>query len=283
MSSAGTKRLRDEANVVEELKQQEQEKQEKQEKQNDEKAEKAEPWSLLSGLALRCSEDWMPEVLKPEADEAGVKGIDAWLMFLGRSIADARATIPAQAEIARAKLGSLRAALVAATLRCDEMRERIDDAEAAKTASLDRELCAVDETLTQMREMRAAAAPLCVALASFLPNSGAEQGKAPALSKAVADAQRLEHEFELFEDTLGELPTCVVEPPVVDFIAHDNVLEVGSVVAPRAATAEDFVDVEWTDISQIRYKLTSERLDQQTAEETELTLRAAAETARCEA
>jgi hypothetical protein len=251
---------------------------ESEEEQEKEKSLRPEPWKLVALLATHCSEGWIPKSLEPYAQSAGIMGVDAWLSSLGRSVADALTALPAHAETARANLRAVRASLVAATLRCDAVEKQLDDAEAVKIARLENELYAIDKVLTRVRETRALATQ---AVSALVPAIMSTRDSSPDsridMQELLADAERIATQYEDVESEVCQLPTCVLEPLCLDFVAADNVLDVGTVVAPRPATALDFVRTNKVNLC---YKLTNPQLEAQSDAEIEHTLRTAAAASR---
>jgi len=184
--------------------------------------------SIRAALALRA--DATPSFWLHPATRAGVSGADAFLVHLGRSIASALQSLSEAAEGARAQLNSTRSSLLAAVnARCDVLGVNIDAAEAAKAASLERELVAVDAALDSWRAESAAVREA----ASSLSDADLEM-QHDMLSCRLTDA----------ETQLHTLKTAIVEPPVVGFSAKQpallsSIASFGRVLAPLAVSASD--------------------------------------------
>ena len=167
-----------------------------------------------------------PRFWHHDATAAGVAGAEAFLVHLGRSIAAALASTAESAEAARAQLQNSRAALhFAIDERCDALGARIDSTESAKSASLERELVAVDAALERWRAEAGAVGDA----ASSMSDTELEACHA-ALSSRLYD----------LEVQLQALPTSVVEPPVVGLFADlPSLLRFGQVCAPFAIAAAE--------------------------------------------
>ena len=180
-------------------------------------------------LAIRV-EPAAPHFWRHVASSHGVSGADAFLVYLGRSIAASLQAVTESAETARAQLCESRAALLAAIdARCDELGASIKSSEARKVASLERELVAVDAALERWRV-----------------ESGAVREAVATLSDADLEDQHASLSFLLdnTEAKLQTLPTAVVEPPLVGLLADapallSSIAGFGRVIAPLPVTASD--------------------------------------------
>ena len=186
--------------------------------------------SALASRVSTCHE--IPEFWRQAAASAGVSGTDDFLVHLGRSITRAMLSVGESAEAARVELGEIRrAAHAAIDARFDELAASIAVAEASKSATLERELVAVDIALERLR---AESGALREAVAA-LPESDAEYTEEHA-----AIASRIDD----CVSRLQALPTAVVEPPFVGLLADvptllSSILGFGRVLAPLSITAAD--------------------------------------------
>lgn len=159
---------------------------------------------------------------------AGVSGADDFFCFLGRSVNTAIETVRSDAEFARSKLRSLRATLHAAVeARCNELEEEIVGAEASKVVQLERQLCAVDAVVENLRACRGA-----VIDAVTLGDDELEKRYPDLMARR-----------KLLEAEILALPTAVVEPPHVQLLVDTSELlyridRVGQVVAPHPVIAD---------------------------------------------
>ena len=193
----------------------------------------AEPFfaaSTRTALASRLLET--PHLWRHATAAAGASGVDEFLCHLGRSIADAALALPESAETARGQLRELRLVVHAAIdARFDELDQRIDSAQTAKSAALERELVAVDAALGRWRTDSAALSK------AFISLSDAElESHHATLSSRLDD----------LESQLAMLPTAVEEPPIVRLVANTSAMLTviagfGRVLVPLAAFASDLI------------------------------------------
>lgn len=195
-------------------------------------------------------------------------GVDDALVHLGRNIATALEALAKSAEDARVQLRESRAVLHAAIdARCDELGESINTTEARKSASLERELVAVDAALGSWR-----------ADGDVVREAVASLSDTELASQYAALSSRLDD----MEAQLQALPTAVVEPPRVGLLidapaTHTRIADFGRVLAPLPVTAADLTleDESSTlreDRSMQLYLLLGARHDAQSAEELEVSL-----------
>lgn len=198
--------------------------------------------TIRVALAGRVNPDTLPLAWRDAAALAGARGTDAFLCFLARSIAAALHTL-SEASEAEARVALLASAGTASTpetcscitaaviARCGELSEEINAAEAVKHATLERELCTVDETLERWRA-------ICVDVGEALVSGDAEL----ALRLAA-----LINRLDELDARLLVLPTAApVEPPHVGLVLlappvlHiSEIGDLGRIVAPHAVTAAD--------------------------------------------
>lgn len=158
--------------------------------------------SMRSSLATRVASS---QFWRHAASSADLLGTDAFLVYLGRSIATALQSTAHSAEVSRAQLSETRSSLHAAIdARCDELNKLIDSDEFGKVDTLERELISVDAALEHWRTESAA---VCEA-ASSLPDDEFYSQHAALLSRVGA-----------MESQLRLLPTVVVSPSLVRLLA----------------------------------------------------------------
>ena len=189
----------------------------------------ADTTSFRSNLVSRVTAA-TPQFWRDAASTAGVRGIDAFLVHLGRSITGALESVAETAEASRARVCEARSALHAAIdARFNDIEKAIVAAEVCKVASLERELLAVDAALEHWRSESSA---VCEAASS--------------LSDDMLEAQQaaLSSRLDYAEAQLQALPTAVVEPPFVGFVADMSIplrciVGFGRVLAPLPIHAAD--------------------------------------------
>ena len=227
-----------------------------------------------AALRARCGNDSPAGAWQAAAAAAGVSGPDAFLCHLGRSVCAALESVPASAEAARSELRALcTGPHPAVDPRLCELEGRINDAESIKVAALERELCAVDAALERLRDARAEATRAADSLGD---------DELLRLHATLTDG------LDASDAKLLALPTGVVEPAHVGFVADQPALlaggaVIGRVVSPRAVTAADLSLAHTPktvrprqEFLRLRLELTSAAHATQHNDELELSLGAAA-------
>lgn len=188
--------------------------------------------ALRAALATRCCKDYPPGAWRCAAAAVGISGADAFLRHLSSSFSSAIESLASSTEAARAQLQSVRearAADVGATPLCDELEMGIDEAVSSKRVALERELCAVDSVLGQIRVDRIAVKEAAASLSD---------------AELIAHYTKLTARLDAAEAQLLILPTAVVDPPFVGLVVGELALLagnaiIGRVVAPRAIPAAE--------------------------------------------